>query len=123
VVNHPFTTTTPARVLDTRSGLGASKKPIAATGGIRFKAAGVAGIPAGATGVLLNVTAVGPTANGSLTVWGDRSYQPSVPALSFMRGQTTSVLVYLPLSHGYVGLYNPYGSVNVVAEVEAYSTK
>ncbi len=39
-----------------------------------------------------------------------------------MRGQTTPVLTYLPISHGTVGLYNPHGSVNVVADIEAYST-
>ena len=122
-VNKPMTPITPVRVLDTRSGTGARKGPIPATGHLHFKVAGVAGIPADATGVLLNLTAVGSTANGSLTVWGDRSpYQPAMPALNFMRGQTTPVLVYLLVSHGSVGLYNPYGSVNVVADVEAYST-
>jgi hypothetical protein len=121
-VNSPIITTTPARVLDTRTGTGAAKKPLPANSRIRFKAAGVAGIPAGATGVWLNLTAVGPTASGSLTVYGDRAgTDPSVPALTFLRGQTTSVLLYLPLSYGYVHLYNPYGSVNVLAEVWAYS--
>nr|WP_237554645.1 right-handed parallel beta-helix repeat-containing protein [Streptomyces sp. SID4948] len=122
-VNKPMNAIAPARVLDTRSGTGAPKKAIPATGILHFKASGMAGVPAGATGVLLNLTAVGSTANGSLTVWGDGSpYEPAEPALSFMRGQTTSVLVYLPLTHGSVGLYSPYGSVNVVAEVQGYST-
>ncbi|WP_206305476.1 hypothetical protein [Actinacidiphila soli] len=122
-VNKPMNPITPVRVLDTRSGTGARKGPIPATGNLHFKVAGVAGIPANATGVLLNLTAVGSTANGYLTAWGDRSpYQPPAPALNFMRGQTTPVLTYLPISHGTVGLYNPHGSVNVVADIEAYST-
>lgn len=120
-INKPMNAINPARVLDTRSGVGARKGPLTATGKIQFKAAGVAGIPAGATGVLVNLTAVNSTTGGYLTVWGDLSDQPSASALNFMRGQVTPLLTYLPISHGYVGLYNPYGSVDVIADVQGYS--
>jgi hypothetical protein len=118
-VNEPMTPITPVRVLDSRSGVGAPKGPI---GAVKFKVAGVDGIPAGVTGVLVNLTAIDSTANGYLTAWGDLTYQPATSALNFMRGQITPVLVYLPIAHGYAGLVNPWGSVNVTADIEAYST-
>jgi PKD repeat protein len=121
--NAPVTATRPVRVLDTRLGVNARKGPIPATGRLNFKAAGLGGIPATATGVLLNLTALVPSSTGFLVAWGDADpYQPATQALVFPRGQITSQLVYLPLNHGQVGLYNPYGSVNVVADVEGYST-
>ncbi|MEE4541276.1 PKD domain-containing protein [Streptomyces sp. V4-01] len=122
-INMPVTATAaPVRVLDTRLGVNARKGPIPATGRLVFKAAGFGGVPAGATGVLLNLTALAPSSTGYLVAWGDRNtFQPSMQALVFPRGQITSQLVYLPLGHGQVGLYNPYGSVNVVADVMGYS--
>ena len=121
-VNEPMTPITPVRVLDTRSGTGARKAPMGPTSDLNFKVAGVDGIPADATGVLVNVTAIDSTANGYLTVWGDTSFQPSDSALNFVRGQITPTLLYLPVTHGEAGLYNPYGTVNVTADVEGYST-
>lgn len=121
-INRPMTAITAVRVLDTRTGKGAPRRPIPATGRITFKTTGFTGVPATATGVWMNVTAFGPTANGSLTVWGDRTYQPSEPAVTFLRGQTVSTLVYLPLTHGRASIYNPYGAVNVAADVQGYST-
>jgi PKD repeat protein len=120
-VNKPMNAVTPARVLDTRSGVGGRKAPVGPTSDLRFKVAGVAGIPAGATGVMVNLTAVAPTSNGYLVAWGDLTGQATASALNFMRGQITPVLVYLPIAHGYATVYNPYGSVDVVADVEAYS--
>ncbi|MEZ0091195.1 PKD domain-containing protein [Streptacidiphilus sp. EB129] len=121
-VNEPMTPITPVRVLDTRSGVGARKAPMGPTNDLSFKVAGVDGIPAGATGVLVNLTAIGPTADGYLTAWGDLASQPFDSALNFMRGRITPVLVYLPIAHGYASLYNPFGSVDVTADIEAYST-
>ena len=121
-LNEPMTPITPTRVLDTRSGLGAHKAPMGPTSDLSFKVAGVDGIPANATGVLVNLTAVDSTANSYLTAWGDKSTQPYNSALNFMRGQITPVLLYLPIAHGYVDLYNRYGSVNLTADIEAYST-
>ncbi|WP_042404320.1 PKD domain-containing protein [Streptacidiphilus carbonis] len=121
-VNAPMTPVTPVRVLDTRSGVGAHKAPMGPTSDLSFKVAGVDGIPAGATGVLVNLTAIDSTANGYLTAWGDLTSQPGGSALNFMHGQITPSLVYLPIAHGYAALYNPFGSVNVIADIEAYST-
>ena len=121
-LNEPMTPITPTRVLDTRSGLGAHKAPMGPTSDLRFKVAGLDGIPANATGVLVNLTAIDSTANGYLYALGDKSTVPGESALNFMHSQITPVLLYLPIAHGYVDLYNPYGSVNLTADIEAYST-
>jgi hypothetical protein len=73
----------------------------------------VGGIPATATGVLLDLTALVPSSTGFLVAWGDRGpYRPVMQALTSPRGRITSVLVRLPPVHGQVGLYNPYGPGN-----------
>lgn len=119
-INKPMNPITPVRVLDTRSGVGAPKGPI---GSVKFKVAGLDGIPAGATGALVNLTAINSTANSYLTAWGDlTTFEPFDSALNFMRGQITPVLVYLPIAHGYASLTNRWGSVNVAADIKAYST-
>jgi hypothetical protein len=120
--NNPVHAVTPVRILDTRNGTGAHKRPIAQDADLTFQTAGVHGIPASATGVMLDVTATGPTASGALTLWGDASGQSSASALSFPKGGTRSVLVYLPLKHGKAGIYNgSNGTVNVFADVVGYS--
>jgi hypothetical protein len=120
-LNEPMTAITPVRALDTRSGIGARKAPMGPSSDLSFKVAGVDGIPAGATGVLVNVTAIGSTVNGYLSAWGDESPQPLGPELNFMRSQTTSTLLYLPITHGHAELFNVHGSVNVTADIEGYS--
>ncbi|MDJ0342317.1 hypothetical protein QMK19_21510 [Streptomyces sp. H10-C2] len=56
-----FTPTTPARLLDTPSGPGGAKAPLAAGSTLDLQVAGVKGIPAtGLTAVTLNVTATAP---------------------------------------------------------------
>ena len=122
-VNRPVTTISPVRVLDTRNATGAPKKRLGPSGTLSFKVAGLGTIPATATAVVLNLTAVNPSANGFLTAWGDASAQPSTSAVNFMHGApATPVLLYLLVNHGHVNLFNPYGTLDVVADVEGYTT-
>src|SRR5882762_7124428 len=53
----------PVRLLDTRSGLGAAKAPVAAKGTVTLQVTGRGGVPAGGVGaVVLTITALAPTA-------------------------------------------------------------
>jgi hypothetical protein len=70
---------TPVRLIDTRSTGG----PIAANASRCFTIAGQGGIPANASGVLLNVTAVGYTASGSLTLFPGGQTLPATSTLNF----------------------------------------
>ena len=56
----------PTRIVDTRIGLGAASGPVGAGSNTVITAVGKAGIPAGATGVAVNITATEAAAGGYL---------------------------------------------------------
>ncbi|ROP37092.1 Ig-like domain-containing protein [Saccharothrix texasensis] len=100
---------TPARLADTRTG----PRP-AAGATITVRAAGVGGVPpAGAAGVVLNVTATEVAGPGHVTVWpADRS-RPTASNLNTTRaGQTIPNAVWAPLSAD--------GSVNLFTSAPAH---
>lgn len=78
---------------------------------------GLAGVPANATAVALNVTATSTTANGFLSV-NPVVTPPSTSDLDWTAGETVPDLVIAVLSSsGTITLYNFSGSVNVVVDV------
>lgn len=83
----------PQRLLDTRTSSGRL-----AAGVVReVKVAGLAGVPVGASGALLNVVAVAPSAAGSVTVFPCGA-RPSATAASYAAGVTKAVLLHAALS-------------------------
>lgn len=122
---------TPTRVLDTR--------PATQTGPIAGALAprqvysmalrGVGPVPAGATAVLLNVTAIGPTSNGNLRVYPDsdgtgRTPPPGASSINYIPGRDipNQVVVALP-SDGRINLYNDAvgsGTVHLAIDVVGY---
>jgi len=64
-----FVPLTPARILDTRNGTGGITGPIAVGGTFELQVTGSGGVPAGATGVVMNVTATEATEPSFVTVW------------------------------------------------------
>ena len=84
-----FTALTPARLADTRSGLGGSAR-LDAGGVLRLQVTGRGGVPAGATSAVLNVVAVNPSAAGFLTVHPCSAVVPDVSVLNFAGGQTVA---------------------------------
>ncbi|WP_370082720.1 hypothetical protein [Streptacidiphilus sp. MAP12-16] len=114
----------PSRILDTRSGLGAAKARVGANRLVRLQVDGVAGVPAeGVTAVVLNVTAVGPTSAGFITVFPDGRNLPTASNLNFSAGQTIPNLVVVPVLNGKVDLYNgSKGTVDLIADITAYYT-
>jgi hypothetical protein len=112
---------TATRFLDTRNGTGAPKARVGAGGVVKLRVAGVHGVPAsGVTAVVMNVTAVGPTAAGHVTVYPDGQALPSVSNVNFKAKQTISNLVTVPVHNGMVDLRNSAGSVDLVADVAGY---
>jgi len=111
--------TTPRRVLDTRNGTGG---PAAALGpgSTRLLALARAGgpVPPGATAVLVNLTAVGPTDSTYLTAWPAGSARPGTSQLSTAPGGPRAALVAVPVgAGGSVALYNAHGQVHLVADL------
>ncbi|NUP42591.1 MAG: hypothetical protein HOY76_37580, partial [Streptomyces sp.] len=119
-----FVPLSPTRFLDTRNGTGAPKARVGAGGVVKLKVAGAHGVPAtGVSAVVMNVTAVNPTANGFVTVYPDGAAVPQASNVNFRAGQTIPNLVTVPVAaNGTVDLRNAYGAVDLVADVTGYYT-
>ena len=112
----------PVRILDTRTDVGLPGPFVSATSQ-KLQVTGGA-VPAGATGVLLNVTVVAPSANGFLSVRpGDATGAPSTSSLNFVAGDIlpNSVQVGLPTTGANVGqidiTYDAFGRPGPTTEV------
>jgi hypothetical protein len=78
-------------------------------------------VPAGATAVVINVTAVAGTAASLLTAYPAGTYQPTASNLNFAAGKAIPNLVTATLGEsGAITIYNADGTVNVLADVEGY---
>lgn len=114
----------PARVLDTRTGVGTggSTARLGPAATIDLTVAGVGGVPAtGASAVVLNVTAVDPTAADSyLTLFPAGTVRPLASNLNFVTGEIVPNLVVVRVRNGKVSIYNNQGATHVVADVAGW---
>lgn len=112
------------RLLDTRRGFGAPMAAVAAHATLTFTATDASEGVVGA--VALNVTAVSPTAPGSLTVFATGTTRPYASNLNFQAGQNVPNLVVTPvgqggLNAGKVSIYNgSAGTVHLLADIHGY---
>lgn len=122
------------RVMDTRSGFGGAGEAILPDAAAKLSPLWNTVLPSGAnvTAVVLNVTVLGATSAGALTVFPDGElYQdgvalpnstslPGTPNVAFQRGQTQSNLVIVPTSN-LADFYNGSAAdLQVVADLEGY---
>ncbi len=114
-----FTAVTPKRLLDTRQGAGT---PVGAGQAINLSVTGGATtVPAGASGVALNVTVDQPSSAGYLTVWPTGSPQPLASSHNFVPGLTIANLVLAKVgTGGQVSIFNSGGGTHVVVDVVGY---
>lgn len=113
--------TSPARILDTRSGLGVAAAGPVGTTPVVVPVAGRGGVPSKATAVLLNVTAVDPTASSFLTVYPTGTTRPNASNLNTVPGGTVANQVLARLGpDGSVTLFNNAGSVHVLFDVAGW---
>ena len=114
---------TPFRITDTRPNSGQPNvgKTLTGAATLNVQVTGLGTVLAGASAAVLNVTAVGPTASGFLTVFPAGITMPTVSNLNFTPGMTVANLVTVPLSSsGMVAIFNHAGSTNVVVDVDGY---
>jgi len=129
---HPLV---PARLVDTRiPALPIPLGPYSSSGfmypnvvqagaSVDVQVAGQGGVPsAGASAVILNVTAVDPAGIGFLTVWPTGQPRPLASNLNFLTGGTVPNLVVAKLgAGGKVSMYNGSGStVHLIADVAGW---
>src|SRR5947209_6406970 len=93
-----FQSVPPARVLDTRTGLGAPKAFVPAGSSVAVQIDGKGGIPStGVAAVVVNVTVTAPTAAGYITAYSDGSALPTASNLIFTARQTIPNLFVVPV--------------------------
>jgi uncharacterized repeat protein (TIGR01451 family) len=117
-----YFTVAACRAVDTR---GADAPPLAANTTRVFQLSGHCGIPSGAKVVAVNLTVVGPQAQGHLEVFpGDQGTPSGLSVLNFGPGQTRSNNALLLLATDGSGtvkvLSATSGSVNLVVDVVGY---
>ncbi len=111
----------PARILDTRSGLGAPQGKVGGGHEVDLAVSGRGGVPVGASAAILNVTVVGPSAATYVTTYPHGSPRPEASSHNASPGQTVANLVVAKLGDGgRVRLFNAAGQTDLIADVTGY---
>ncbi|GAA5195253.1 hypothetical protein GCM10023322_61570 [Rugosimonospora acidiphila] len=111
----------PVRLLDTRTTLGGSPGAVPSGGSVTLQVAGVSGVPADATAVVMNLTITDTKSAGFVTAYGHGTTRPGISDADWAAGQTGTALVVVPLTDGKVVLYNSGpGTADFVADLLGY---
>lgn len=110
-----FTQRGPERVMDTRTGLGGARR-LAAGSTVTLD---VSTLPAGTTGVALNVTSAVASARGFLTVYPCSAKRPSTSTVNFAPGETRANNTIVGLGGGKVCIY-ALSPTEVVVDLTGY---
>jgi RHS repeat-associated protein len=120
----PYTPVTATRICDTRAGTGTqcSGHTLAPFSSLAVPVVATGVVPSNASAVLVNVTAVGATANTWVGVYPDGLAVPQPgSALNPNTGVVVANLVQVPLgSDGAIALFNENGSVDLIVDVQGY---
>ncbi|NNN20635.1 MAG: hypothetical protein HKL80_01355 [Acidimicrobiales bacterium] len=89
---------------------------------LTFNSLGLDGVPSDATAIVANITAVGPSDSGYLTVFPSGTNKPATSSLNFSSGEyAVANFVEIPLGTlGGVTVTNFMGSVDVLVDLEGY---
>lgn len=121
-----FTPYGPARILDTRHGIGAPVRMVATGSYVKLQVAGVGSIPAGVTAVAVNLTATDGTAAGFLAAVADGSGVAS-SNVNYLKGQTVANNAFVPVApDGAIDVYNEGAagaSADLIADISGYFTQ
>ena len=117
-----LTTLTPTAIIDTTTGLGAPKAKVPSEGTLVRTVNGLDGVPpSGATAVLVDVTAINPTASGNLEVYPDTLAAPGTSTLNFTKGTSVSNETVVRLIDGKIKVLNDTsGTTDITVDVLGY---
>jgi hypothetical protein len=119
-----YTAADPVRVLDTRTGLGVRAGRLGAGQAVDLQVIGTAGVPAGATAVVLNLTGVSASARTDLRAYPTPVTSRPLPLVSNLNldpGSTRANLVTVAIGNlGRVRLRNGGGSAHVLADLAGW---
>lgn len=110
---------TPSRLLDTRT-----TQHVSGSGTVTLPVAGVAGVPADATAVVVNITVTGPTGAGFLTAWPSGLARPTASNVNFVKTQTVPNMAIVKVGDARsISIFNANsGPVDVVVDIQGYVT-
>ncbi|MFI6241615.1 hypothetical protein ACIBEF_17230 [Micromonospora sp. NPDC050795] len=110
-------------LLDTRDGTGGTTGVRGAKSVTTFNAVGIAGIPtSGVSALMVDVTAIYPTANTFLTIYPDLT-DPKASAMNASIGEVmTNSAVVKPGTNGKLAVRNAGGNVHIRVDVVGYFT-
>jgi hypothetical protein len=112
---------TPFRALDTRNGTGGRRGALGPNTAYDLDVRGVGDVPAEADAVVVNVTAVAPTAFGYVTVWPSGEDRPFASSLNFPAGAAVPNMVVAKIgANGKIGIFNANGNTHIVVDVVGY---
>ena len=118
-----FGSVAPARVLDTRTALGAPNAPVPAGGTVTPRVLGTGGVPSsGVAAVVVNLTVTEAEQSGYVTGYPSGAGRPLASSVNFDAGRTAANLAVLPVGgDGRIALYNGSpGAAEFVADVSGY---
>jgi hypothetical protein len=115
-------------VFDTRFGTGTcagspavAKTPLGAQKVLTVQVTGVAGVPANATAVVLNLTAVGATVPTYVTAWPAGTARPTTSNLNVHDANPVPNTAVVPVgAGGAISLFSSSGNVNLLADISGY---
>ena len=120
--NGQVTTTTPTRILDTRTATGGHQAPLGNGQSLTLQVTGSGGIPAGVSAVYADLVAV-PVGNaaGYLTAYPAGTAQPLSSTVNFLGGIATANLTLLRVSAaGTITVANHSSGANVLVDVAGW---
>ena len=119
---YAFYVITPCRVLDTRYPAGPRGGPALGSNQTRVvQITGVCGVPAGATAVAANVTAVAPTSTGFLSLYPTGVQWPGTTSLNYRAAKTRASSSIVTLSaNGQATVRNDGSTLNFIIDVTGY---
>jgi hypothetical protein len=121
-----YTAYGPARLLDTRKGIGAPAAKVKPNGTVAVRAVGSGAVPSSATAVALNLTVTDTSGGGWIAATNTTASTPTTSNLNYSAGQTVANMAIVPIdpSTGDVYLYNgsPTATVDLLADIAGYFT-
>jgi large repetitive protein len=116
----------PARIMDTRIGLGAPQDRLRKGVPAMLTVAGRGGVPlTGVASVMVNLTVTNATSTGNITANAAGATRPGTSNLNFVAGQTVANMAVVPVLDGKIDLtsitVSADGRVDLIADVVGYT--
>ncbi len=115
-----LTTSSPVRVLDTRSGVGAPKGRVVGGTEVEFAVAGRATAPSEIQAAVLTVTAVGASGAGYVTAYGKGNSRPTTSAVNFEAGVNRANTVIVPINETFPAVLYASAQTDLVVDLVGY---